>query len=414
MRNVTKYLSILIVGTALVPMTANAAGFYVQEISSSSAGAANAGAAAMPRDASVIFHNPSAITHLDGAQVNGALHLLYTDTELVDQGSTIGGFATSLSGFGDDGGNPGGLTTIPNLYGALPITDTNDVWLGIGLTTPFGLGPEYDNGFFGSLLVTEADLSVIDITPSIAYQVNDYLSLGLSGIVQYAELNYQFAAVTAPVGSRRVTADDVSLGYKVSATLTPNDDLTVGLQYRSRTNLDFEGDLDVATALTTSAAGTLNLPDIATFGISYDVNDKWTVMGGVEWFGWNETDVATIRTGLGSNLPVAFNYENTINVSVGAEYKYDDTWTLRAGYQYDETPTTAQSRSPLNPDGDRHWIAAGATQTINEKWSLDYGVTYIDIEDANINRTLAAGTAVIAEGTDSFAVIGTVGVNYKF
>ena len=56
----------------------------------------------------------------------------------------------------------------------------------------------------------------------------------------------------------------------------------------------------------------------------------------------------------------------------------------------------------------------GATQTLNNKWSLDYGVTYIDIDDADINRSLSAGASVVGRASDSYAVIGALGVNYKF
>lgn len=402
----TQFLSIsafVITTTALSGIEAHAAGFYVQEVSSSSAGAANAGAAAMPRDASVIFHNPSAITHLDGAQFNGAVHALYTHTELVDEGSTTG-----LTG---DGGNPGGLKILPNLYAAAPIGMDGKLWAGVGTTTPFGLGPDYDNGFFGSILVTEAELSVIDVTPSIAYQINDYLSVGASAILQYAELKYDFLlSGTTPTG---VDADDYATGFKISATLTPSDDLTIGAQYRSRTNLDFKGDIGVA-GTNGDASGTLNLPDIATLGVSYKVDDQLTVMGGVEWFGWNNTDVAVIENNVTVDLPVSFLYENTLNVSLGGEYEYNDTWTLRAGYQYDETPTTLEARSPLNPDGNRHWFAVGATQTVDDQWSLDYGLTYIDIANGNINRDLGGGATVVGRAQDAYAVIGTFGVNYKF
>ncbi|MEM7650580.1 MAG: OmpP1/FadL family transporter [Pseudomonadota bacterium] len=390
---------------------AQAAGFYVQEISSSSAGAANAGAAAMARDASVIFHNPSAITHLDGAQVNGAVHMLFTHTELENQGSTIGGTASALAGFGDDGGNPGGMQPIPNLYGAMPVAFDDRLWVGVGVTAPFGLGPEYDDGFFGSFLVREAELRVIDVTPSVAFQVTDFLSLGASAIVQSAELNYKFNTGLTTV--TRVAADDIATGYKVSATVTPTDALTIGAQYRSGTNLDFDGDIGI-NAASGSASGTLNLPDIATFGVAYDLDDRWTVMGGIEWFGWEKTDVATIENSLTVDLPVLFQYENTLNFSIGTEYKHSEDWTFRAGYQFDETPTTGGARSPLNPDGDRHWFSVGATNTANENWSFDYGITYIDIEDGNFNRTIATGTTVAGQAKDSYAVIGSLGVNYKF
>ena len=152
------------------------------------------------------------MTHLDGAQVNGAVHFLFTHTELVDGGTALGppfnNTAAGL-GFGDDGGNPGGLTPLPNIYAAAPVALDGDLWAGIGITAPFGLGPEYDDNFFGSFAVTEAELTTIDATPSLAYKVNDVLSLGVSGIIQYGDLNYQLRLQPSEI--TRVTADDYSL-----------------------------------------------------------------------------------------------------------------------------------------------------------------------------------------------------------
>ena len=48
-------------------------------------------------------------------------------------------------------------------------------------------------------------------------------------------------------------------------------------------------------------------------------------------------------------------------VALGAEYRYSEDWTLRAGFQYDETPTTGQNRSTRTPDGNRTWLSGGET-----------------------------------------------------
>ena len=191
------------------------------------------------------------------------------------------------------------------------------------------------------------------------------------------------------------------------------------MQYRSGTNLDFEGDIEGASGLGvpaagTGAAGTLNLPDIANLAVAYDINERWTIMGGLDWYGWNATDTAVITPDVSTaNLDVLFAYENTLNASIGVEHVYSDEWTVRAGYQYDETPTTAVGRSPLNPDGDRHWFSGGATQKLDDKWTVDYALTYIDIEDGNFDRTIGLAN-VVGEAENSYAVIGTIGVNYRF
>ena len=405
-------IGVLSLGLAAFGNTSHAAGFFVQELSSSGAGSSYAGQAAMPRDASIIFHNPSGITHLEDRQINAAVHGLYVDTDVTDLGSTGG-----LPRFDEDGGNPGGFRAIPNFYFATPVTDDKNLWFGLAATTPFGLGVDYDQNFFGAFTAQKVELKTVDLTPTLSYQVNDWLSVGASAIIQYGDINFQ--QFTAAGDLVRVKGDDYAYGYKIGATLTPHEDWRIGLNYRSRVNQDFEGEINSVPSVPPSginagsASGTLNMPDIANLAVAYDLNDQWTVMGGVDWYGWNATDQVTIIPASGPNLPVNFAYENTLNFNLGAEYVHDDKWTFRGGYQFDETPTTIEGRSFVNPDGDRHWFSAGTTYNYTQDISIDLAASYLLIEDGNVDQDRAGGVNVLGEA-DNSAVIGTIGLNYKF
>ena len=94
----------------------------------------------------------------------------------------------------------------------------------------------------------------------------------------------------------------------------------------------------------------------------------------------------------------------------------NDKWTLRAGYQFDETPTTDEYRTSRTPDGDRHWFAAGATYDINDKFSLDMAATYIDVgeESINVTRNVTGALADVRGDTDGSVAIVALGLNYKF
>ena len=401
----------LLGGIASMP-GAHAAGFFVQELSTSGQGTSYAGQAATTRDSTIIFHNPAGITHLDSAQFNAGIHALYVETDLIDLGSTV------PASFNDNGGNPSGLNIVPNLYVAAPLDNEKKLWAGLAITSPFGLGVDHDDNFFGGFTGQDVELKTIDFLPTLAYQVNDWLSIGASAIIQYADINFQ--AIVPTVEFLRLTADDLAYGYQLGTTITPNEDLTVGISYRSGVNIDFKGDISptnfLSGGIATPGVGTLNLPDIANFAVSYDVDETWTLLSSIVWYGWSNTDQVIVipgTPGIVSSLPVSFQYENTLNFTLGAEYKYNDRWTYRAGYQFDETPTTAAGRSTINPDGDRHWFSGGGTYKYNEKWSFDFAATYIEIEDGNINQDRGAFN-VLAEADDSFSIIASFGINYKF
>jgi long-chain fatty acid transport protein len=73
--------------------------------------------------------------------------------------------------------------------------------------------------------------------------------------------------------------------------------------------------------------------------------------------------------------------------------------TLRAGIQYDKTPTDDRFRNTNLPDGDRIWFGVGATYSINTSLSIDGAANYAVFRgaDVDLGRTFFAGTP--AEGS---------------
>lgn len=403
--------------------SANAAGFYIQEQSVSGQGASFAGAAAQPRDASVIFFNPAGMTHLEGGNAHLGVSLLVPTGDLKDTGTTLPAGAPASTG---DGGNPYDPTPVPSGYITQQIT--NSFWVGFGVSAPFGLVNEYDEGWFGRYDSTETELITTDFTPSAAYKVNDWLSIGGSVIVQAVDAELKNNLYAGAEGTQTLDGDDISFGWKAGILAEPWQGTRIGLDYRSKIKHTLEGRLVIedsgATPPNANIVGRadLNLPEIATFSVAQDVNEKLTLLGSATWFGWDSYDQIQVKNIAGGNVgaPVIQGYENTMAYAVGFDYKLDDAWTLRAGYQFDETPTTDEYRTSRTPDGDRHWFSAGGTYNLNDKWSFDFSGTYIDIEEEtlDITRNTAPGVGAlesdIKADTDGHVFIIGAGVNYKF
>ena len=434
MRITPKVLSIFILSTALSPLSANAAGFYIQEQSVSGLGSAFSGSVTNINDPSTIYFNPAGMTKLSGIQAQAAAHLLLPTADLEDTGSTqnalLGGGAIS----GGDGGNPYGPSPIPNGFYTHQIND--QFWAGIGVTAPFGLANEYDDDWFGRYDSIKTELHVIDIQPSVAMKVNDRLSLGAGLNIQYADAELTNTASDIAEGLGTLKGDDWSLGYTVGIQYQPLERTSLGFSYRSAISHELEGRTSVeGTALNDfSVAGRadLDLPDVATFGISHGVNEKLTLQGQATWFGWNNfEDITTVVdesfTTAGANSRAAGdvlnsitqNYQTTWAFAAGAEYKYSNEWTFRGGVQFDETPTTNEYRTSRTPDGDRTWLSTGATYSLSDKIDIDLAATYIWIDEEEINVTrnntfsTVTATAVSAD-TDGSVGILAAGFTYKF
>ncbi|MFN3700862.1 MAG: OmpP1/FadL family transporter [Alphaproteobacteria bacterium] len=421
MRTASRFLLLSGLSVLAVSSFANsvsAAGFYIQEQSVSGLGNAFAGSAAQPRDASVLFFNPAGMTHLEGGNANLGVHVLIPRAKMKDTGTTLPAGAPASSG---DGGNPYDPTPVPNAYITQQMTDY--LWLGFGISAPFGLGSEYNNGWFGRYDSTKTELKTIDFAPSIAVKPHEQLSVGASLIVQYADAKLQNNIFGATEGLQTLDGDSIAYGWKLGVLAEPVIGTRIGIDYRSKMTQKLEGRLKIegtgVPALTTDIVGKadLKLPDIATFSVAHDLNDRWTLMGSATWFGWSAFNRIDVKNQAGTTLStIPQGYQNTWAFSAGFDYKASESWTLRAGYQFDETPTVDEFRTSRTPDGDRHWFSGGATYTLNDRWSFDFAATYINVADEKINlrRNIDANPSQFRADTEGYVAILAAGVNYRF
>lgn len=411
-----KKLAVTALSTSLLLSAAHqahAAGFYIQEQSVKGLGSAFSGSTTSIEDASTVYFNPAGMTKLDRMQLNAGVHLLLPDADLTNNGTVnpVGGATIPTK-------NPYSASPIPNLYAVVPIN--SQFWAGIGVSAPFGLGSDYSDNWFGRYDSTKTELKTINIAPSFAYKANDWLSLGGGIDIQYADANLESAVFVGAgtQGTSQLKGDDWSLGYNIGIQAKPLPNTEVGVHYRSAISHTLDGKVNISgtgTPADSSRDGTadLDLPDIFTFGVAQDITPKTRLMGQATWFGWNNFQDIDAETTVGINPPaVVQNYQTTWAFSVGAEHDLNDKVTVRAGYQYDETPTTNQFRTSRTPDGDRNWFSGGATYKLNDAIDLDFAATYIDVDSGTINVPRNGGQ--VRAKTDGNVKILAIGLNYKF
>ena len=372
--------------SGLISNDAKAAGFYIQEQSSYHLGMAFAGVAADPVDASTAYYNPAGIASLDRAQMQMGSHLLIPSSKLKNTGSsatTAGGFAGALTG--EDSGNPYDPALVPNMFAAYPVSDNHDIWLGFSITAPF-------------------DAQLVNALPTPAAAGPDPSS----------------------DGSQDLSGTDTSMGYNVGVLWTPQEDLRFGLHYRHGIDHELNGRVVInpvggGAQIRVPGMAELDLPAIASLAAGYDVNEKLTIQGHVMWYGWSVFDDIPVLLSTGTFSSTEQNYKNTYAAAIGFKYKLDDQWELKAGYQFDQSPTTDGYRSTRTPDGDRNWYSLGATYKLNDRVSLDFSGTYIDIKSEKIDLTRSfnygggqTASVDINGETEGDVGIIAVGMSYKF
>jgi len=420
---------------------ASAAGFYVQEQSAAGVGRAQAGNVAAADDASTIYFNPAGMTQLPGVQVDQGISLIVPDASLTDQGSTVHSpFAGTTKPGGGNGGNPGSASPLGNFYASAQIPDA-PVWVGFGLTVPFGFAAKYAQNSFARYDSIDSYVETFDFAPTIAIKFNDWLSFGIGLDEQYAYVKLRSAvpdplAIGGPSiatdGRLTLTGHTWTTGFNGGLLITPQPGTKIGLSYRygiqhnirgSVTVANLGGPLSAANQQVTGLAS-LDLPDIVQAGFSQAITPELTILGEFDFYTWSNFQAIDIKTQSPSlgNLLTAENYRDSYSFSLGAEYQLDPQWKLRGGIKYDQTPTVDGFRDTRVPDADRYWIATGFHYAYNDHIGIDasYAHLFLDDSSINVNRSFFTTVPSIlttanirAEAHVSIDILAA-GLTYKF
>jgi len=430
------------VALATAAQAAEASGFYLTQQSVPGVGRATAGQVAVAEDASTVVSNPAGMTELGGAQVLAGVSVLLPKTSFDDRGSSAG---TPGTGGGDvaygggSGGNPFGPEAPPHAYAALPVGAGSDLWLGIGIATPFGLSLDYGSDWFGRYDSIESSLATVDVAMAVAYRVMDGLSVGGGVNVQSLDVRLTSAipdtlaagGPTAATDGRSVLrGDDVSVGFNAGILAEPVAGTRIGIHYRSAITHTLKGRVKTSglggpladANGSADARADIRLPDIVSAGVAQAVGPRLTLLGEAQWFNWSRFGEVRVRLrDGGGELVLPQDYEDAWAVAVGGEYRCSDDLDLRAGLRYETTPTSDRFRSTGVPEGNNFSAGVGLSYRVAGGMVVDLAAFHTRARAGNVSlsRTFFEGTP--AEGTvevkgraRTHATTAALGLRYRF
>ena len=414
MRVVIGAVAMAAISAVLAVAPAMGAGFAIKEQSSTALGNAFAGATAGAEDPSYMFFNPAALGRLEGNQVQLAVNGIVTKLELKDADASTS-FGTPITGSDSDSDVAHDIA-IPAFYAMT--SPTERLRFGVGINVPFGLGTEYNDGWVGRYQAIESTFETVNINPVVAYKATPWLSLAAGAQIQYAEAELSNAidfgtigalngvpgsVPTQQDGQARVKGDGWAYGYNLGLLVEPLEGTRIGLAYRSKIDMTFEGNsrfrldnagigatLKAATGAfaNTGAETKFEFPPMASIGVHQAIGEDFAVMAEAQWTGWSTLDELIIK------------FDNPAQPDNVSEYQWNDSWffalggtwaatdrlKLRLGAAFDQSPVRNRYRSPRVPDSDRYWLAAGLGWQIRDNLSLDLGYTHIFLDDADVHQ----------------------------
>lgn len=418
-----KTQSLLIAGASCVLLSpaAMAAGFQLQDFSVAAMGRANAGETAMADTAATIARNPAAMGNFDKASISVVYHYI---NPRIDVKGTSTSLITNVS-VDSSMNDVAPSASVPGFYYVQPISEQ---WaFGLGFNSHFGLSTEYGNAFPSSQIANETAITTYYLTPNVSFKPVENLTIGLGLNYIYGDgeiLNTAGANMTGFPGAQgttlvKVKGDGDAWGYTLGLMWNISEDTRLGLRYQSRVNLDLEGTMEKFGQAKADGYLTINLPEMYELGLAHDLNDRVTLLAGVQKTGWHVFKDLTVKVdGAGPDRLKVEDWKDAWRYSVGAEFKATDMLKLRVGYAHDGSPVKEKMRHLSIPDAARDWLTVGGTLDFKEAGSLDLSFVYLDGGSAKVSETFGAiGTDFTQfEGKLSAtkAYIYSVGYNYNF
>jgi long-chain fatty acid transport protein len=387
-----------------------AGGVMLYEIGTADVGLATAGYGARAQDASTVFTNPAGMTRLPGNQFLGAGQMLWGDIKFSVGSGTSPGLGGNDGGYviGHDGWFPGG--------GAFATyTVSPDVKLGLALTGNFGNALNYDNDWAGRYYVQQAWIVGMSLLPSIAWKVNDRLSLGASVNAMYGiyKNNVAINNVDSRYGDGRLKMKDETWGWGANLGLLYefSPATRLGLTWNSQVNLDFDAPLEFtglspvlnaalsrAGLIDASAKVGVKVPQQVMASLYTQVDQRWALLGSVGWQQWSKfgqvqfgIDDATNPVSISTAIP----FKDTWHVAAGAQYQLTGPWLLNFGIAYDSGFQDSSSKvSPLLPLDSAWRFGVGGQRQIDQTsfWGLAGEYVYGGSLDTNLqSKPVALG-----------------------
>jgi long-chain fatty acid transport protein len=378
------FLSSLVMVALAFP--AHAGGIYANEYGTPEMGTAGAGAEASALDAStaIPFYNPAGMTLLDGDQVIVAAGALFASVEFeVDPATTFSG---------GNGGDAGG--TIPVLTAAYVHSFSDRFKLGVALYGAAGATLDYDDDWVGRNQVQSTEILALSLSPTIAYRINDWFSIGGGLNIVATALDLKLEGLL-PGSQIAIDGTDTQVSFNLSMMFEAGDATRIGLSYVSETEFDYAGDITrTPRDLAAPANTTLTLAQTLRLGIHHDISETVAIVGTLGWEDWSALENQFVSVGEAGPAALPRNWEDTYRIGAGVHLRVADPWLLRFGVNYDSSPTKAEDRTADLPVDAQLRIAAGVQNERSEKFSWGAQLLWADLGDAPINSSGILGDLV--------------------
>ena len=267
--------------------------------------------------------------------------------------------------------------------------------LGVGVWNTYGGSAEWPLMDPNTRALNTTVSVVLEIVPGLAYEVNDWLSLGFAFRIGIGILEIDS---TKNPSDAQFSGTGIGAGASAGLLLRPTDSLRIGLTYRTSMTAHIKGD---GIALVSPPEETAlevrsdqKWPQSAAGGIAYQVSDSLLLATQVDWIDWSRIQDLVFELDPVLERVEPTDFDDSLSLHVGGEFAATDAIDARAGYTFETgvIPDRTMARQYLT--GPSHAIGLGGGFDLSKAWHLDVGAELI----LPAERTVEDNSALYGDG----------------
>ncbi|TAL69140.1 MAG: hypothetical protein EPN82_07495 [Bacteroidetes bacterium] len=338
-------------------------------------------------DYTAVYWNPAGITNLDKIQIAAFVtDVIPTSTYKSEQ-------------YGIDAKSKSNHYISPNIAGYIPLMK-GDLVVGLGAYVPAGLGTEWNGDELKNLTGQvaydwETKIGVFDLSPVIAYKINNMFSVGASLDIHFGMFDLK------QFGPLQYTESSTGIGLGASAgiLIKPDKLLNIGLSFKTENNIKFKGTAENPAMQAAGAPKSDFTRDVAWpmwfgGGIALFPIENLTITFDVQFSMWSNTEDSLItvydspawKQRVGDPKVMYLYWVDAMQIRFGAQYEFSKEFALRLGYYNDPAPAPDSTLSILFPSISYNAFTIGASYKLMKFLNLDFGLEYLLGKERNVTQ----------------------------
>lgn len=409
--------------SAALSSVAVAGGFMLTEQSVAGLGRAYAGAGIVGDDLSAVWYNPAGMSLLSGTAVQMGAVVADLDLEVTtNTNATFGHYKASKENGRKHGVPVPNMYMVhqikDDMWFGLGIT------VPFGMATEYDNNwAAADKGMNAEVKVFDINPNVaFKLTDTLSFGAGVSLQYVTAQFEQRTKVN-DFASMRVRLNADG-WAWGGNLGFMWQPTETVRVGLAYRSQVNHKADgylkTDRETPLGIEHFQSNDGHAEMSAPHVITLTGTWKATEDLRLSALTRWTNWSSFDKLPISgsslgeatRGAMSKHDAVYNWKDSWLFTVGADYDINDEFTVRGGVGYEISPVDDDKyRSATIPDTDRLWLSMGATWHASKNLQSDFGIAYLK---GIGNKDLYTGDDKVAEFDKLDAILWGAQFVYKF